>query len=74
MAGHRVPRAAVLHVDVAVVLLGVRFALILFERVADLVPDLGGFLPEAEEPGRPRAPRAEAGVPLVQQEAYVQLL
>eukprot|EP00964_Phaeocystis_antarctica_P146894 scaffold113327_cov66-Phaeocystis_antarctica.AAC.4 len=79
-----VPRAAVLHIDVAVVLVDVRLdALILFELVADLVPDLGGFPPERLGRStigcsRPRAPCAQAGPPLpllrIQHEAGVQRL
>eukprot|EP00964_Phaeocystis_antarctica_P146892 scaffold113327_cov66-Phaeocystis_antarctica.AAC.2 len=48
-------------------------ALILFERVADLVPDLGPFTSQLRLTSRPRAPRAEAGVPQVQQEAGVEI-
>mmetsp|Transcript_15396 Transcript_15396/g.36425 ORF Transcript_15396/g.36425 Transcript_15396/m.36425 type:complete len:465 (-) Transcript_15396:21-1415(-) len=72
-AGIRVPRFAVFHVDVAVVLLVV-LLLILFERVADLVPDLADFPTDAEDLGRHRAVRAEAGLCLAAEEVGLQHL
>merc|ERR1712194_637668 len=51
LASLLVPRGAVVHADIAI---GVLFdAVNRFELVVDLVPDLGGFPPHAEEHGRP---------------------
>ena len=60
----RVPRAAVLHMDVAVVfIVAGRCDAVILEQGGDLVPDVAAFpLLEDEELGRPRAPRAEASM------------
>eukprot|EP00964_Phaeocystis_antarctica_P160859 scaffold132786_cov63-Phaeocystis_antarctica.AAC.2 len=68
-----VPRAAVLHMDVAVVFIVGRCDAVILEQGGDLVPDVAAFpLLEDEELGRPRAPRAEAGMPLVRNDAEFQ--